>query len=177
MTLLAVAYAYGREALHVISKVQRVDVSTYRGRPQVHWVRRFISSLRIFGMDNQGAPVDVMLVKKKYGPEGKGRAASALGLSHFVDNDMDCLWSLCRDSHGNVRDRMEANGGRLVWFGCDGPAVSQDEVNQRLDREIGRFIGRDRGALKKWVEAAASWACVAELIDSRVADAVQVGWE
>ena len=109
VTLLAVAYAYGREALHVISKVKKVEGSNYRGRPQVHWVRRFISSLRIFGMDNEGgpaAPGDVVLVKKESGPEGKGPAASALGLSHFVDNDMDCLWSLCRDSHGNVRDRM-----------------------------------------------------------------------
>ena len=130
----------------------------------------------LFRLDNRGEPVGVVLCKWAYGREGKGQAASALGLSHFVDNDMDCLWSLCRDPHGNVRDRMEANGGRLVWFDCDGPAVSQDEVNQRLDREIGRFIGRDRGALKKWVEAAATWTRVAELLDDRVAHAVHAGW-
>ena len=70
MTLLAVAYAYGREALHVIS---RVDGGTSAWR-----VRRFISSLKIFGMDNDGVAVDVVLVKKRDGPEGKGRAARPL---------------------------------------------------------------------------------------------------
>ena len=76
MTLLAVAYAYGREALHVISRVQVDGGTTYRG--PVHWVRRFISSLKIFGMDNDGVAVDVVLVKKRDGPEGKGRAARPL---------------------------------------------------------------------------------------------------
>ena len=177
MTLLAVAYAYGREALHVISNVQRVDGSTYRGRPQVHWVRRFISSVRIFGMDNEGGPVDVVLVKKQSGPEGKGPAASALGLTHFVDNDLACLWSCCRDQAGNCRDTLERHAGRLIWFDFDSD-VQQEELDDKLLREVNRRFtaDRDRHAMEKWVSAAASWTRVSELLGPKVADAVQAGW-
>ena len=125
-------------------------------------------------MDHTGVPVDVVLCKHRYGPHGKGRAASALGLTHFVDNDMDCLWSCCRDRHGNCRDTLEQNHGRLIWFDADSD-VGQEELDRHLSQDLTRFVNRDRNAMEKRVSAAASWARVAELIHPRVADAVQAG--
>ena len=180
VTLLAVARIFGREALHVISRVTKPEGSMYRGRPQPHWVHRLISSLRLFHVDHTGVPVNVVLCQHRHGRYGKGRAASAFGLTHFVDNDMDCLWSCCRDRHGNCRDTLAQNHGRLIWFDADS-GVGQEELDRRLLQGLaarfGSVVNRNRTAMEKWVSVAASWTRVAELIDSRVADAVQVGWE
>ena len=48
---------------------------------------------------------------------------------------------------------------------------------QGLAARFGSVSNRDRTAMDKWVSAAASWTRAAELIDSRVAHAVQVGWD
>ena len=120
-------------------------------------------------------PLDVVLCKQQYGPNDKERAASALGLTHFVDNDMDCLWSCCRDRHGNCRDTLAQNHGRLIWFDADS-GVGQEELDRRLlQRLAARFVNRDRTAMEKWVSAAASWTRVSELLGPKVADAVQAG--
>ena len=147
----------------------------YKGRPQPHWVHRLLSSLRLFHVDHTGVPVDVVLCKHRHGQYGKGRAASALGLTHFVDNDMDCLWSCCRDPEGNCRATLERHGGRLIWFDVDSD-VGQEELDRHLSQDLARF-NRDRNAMEKWVSAAASWTRVAELIHPHVADAVQAGWD
>ena len=132
-------------------------------------------ALKIFGMDNDGVAVDVVLVKKRWGPEGKGRAARALGLTHFVDNDLTCLWSCCQDKAGNCRDTLEQHTGRLIWFDVDLPPVHQEDLDDKLLREVNRY--RDHDAMEKWVSAAATWTCVSELLGPRVAEAVQAGWD
>ena len=77
-----------------------------------------------FHVDHTGVLENVVLCKHRIGPNGKGRAASALGLTHFVDNDMDCLWSCCQDKAGNCRDTLEQHTGRLIWFDVDSPPGS-----------------------------------------------------
>ena len=59
------------------------------------WVVRFIrqSGLLELGFDLW----DLHVVSHKTGIHGKGPVASKLGLTHSMDNDMDCLWSMLHD--------------------------------------------------------------------------------
>ena len=93
VTLLAVAHVFGREALHVVSRVSNPKGGVYRGVQQPHWVVRLLSSLRLFRPDDRGNPLGVTLCTRQFGRGGKGRAAQHLGLTHFVDNEMDC-WAV-----------------------------------------------------------------------------------
>ena len=77
-----------------------------------------------------------------------------------------------------MRERMQASHGLLVWFDADDfPDRGQDEVDRLFYLEVGRrYSGRDRDSLERWVQAAASWKRVADLLDERVGAAVHAGW-
>ena len=126
---------------------------------------RLVASLRLFRRNAEGLPAGVVLCTRHSGEHGKGRCAQQLGLTHFVDNNVECLWSLCRDTWGNMGEGLQKEGGVLVWFDADAfNGEADDVVRRELDRQLGRYWGRDRDAMERWVRPAISWQRVADLL-------------
>ena len=76
-------------------------------------------------------PENVVFVRDRSGPNGKGVMAKRLGLSHFVDNRWDVLQSVFADKAGNSRGLVQSLQGILFHFATGGsgrwkPAVPQD---------------------------------------------------
>ena len=67
--------------------------------------------IRECGLLELGWPVDnLLLTSECYGRWGKGPAAwnsVKAGVTVFVDNTADCLWSMALDPHGNAADTLE----------------------------------------------------------------------
>lgn len=57
---------------------------------------------------------------QRSGRQGKGAVASRLQLSHFVDDNFECLNSLFSDPAGNSRDHVEQQRGHLLHFARSG---------------------------------------------------------
>ena len=51
-----------------------------------------------------------------WGPQGKGRIAGALGITHFIDDRDDCLWSVYQDTNGNAGESIRRHQGTLIHF-------------------------------------------------------------
>ena len=66
---------------------------------------------------------------------------------------------------------MRAQTKQIATASCLSMQCQLREVNRRFTAD------RDRHAMEKWVNAAASWTCVSELLGPKVADAVQAGWD
>ena len=92
---------YGPESLHVISKTSRGTWhSTHAGRQVEAWVVRFAKQ---FGLSRCGVPdTHIHVTSQKSGFHGKGPVAERLQLTHMVDNDRECLWSVLCDPFGNA---------------------------------------------------------------------------
>ena len=67
------------------------------------------------------------------------------------------------------RQQMRAQIKQIVTASCLSMKCQLREVNRRFTAD------RDRHAMEKWVNAAASWTRVSELLGPKVADAVQAG--
>ena len=54
---------------------------------------------------------NLILTSERYGPWGKGpvtwHTPGVPGVTVFVDNTADCLWSMALDPHGNAADTLE----------------------------------------------------------------------
>ncbi len=97
---------YGADSVHLISKTNSGQWYSWRGDTRVEaWVVRFAKQ---FGLPECGVPEDhIHVTKHKSGKYGKGLVAKDLGLTHMVDNDMECLWSVLFDPVGNASDTLE----------------------------------------------------------------------
>ena len=81
------------------------------------WELRFLKSLGIVDLN---VPDDnIEFCSNKYGPYGKGPIAQRFALTHFVDHNLDCLWSVTSDSCGNTYDDICANNGFVTYFADD----------------------------------------------------------
>jgi len=82
-------------------------------------------------------PKNIEFVRSRDGPEGKGEVASKLGLSHFVDDNFQCLKSVFCDKDGNSGDVVERFKGVLVHFakgGCGSvpPRIRESRIPDRM---------------------------------------------
>ena len=76
-----------------------------------HWVVRLI---RHCGLCHLGwnADANMFVCTQTFGNDGKGATAhrNGLGLTHMVDNHLECLWSVVADHHGNQSATLEVEG-------------------------------------------------------------------
>ena len=93
--ILLYAVKYTLIAARIISRTKAGDA----------WVVQFVQSLKL---QNYGFNLDNMaIVPDKTGPRGKGPASADKRLTHFIDNDLENLWSITNDQNGNCGDSIE----------------------------------------------------------------------
>ena len=92
---------HGADSVHLISKTSSgLRHSWRKGTCIDAWVVRF-------GKQCGVSEDHIHVTKHKSGKHGKGPVAEHLGLTHMVDNDMECLWSVMFDPEGNASDTVE----------------------------------------------------------------------
>ena len=92
---------HGADSVHLIRKTSSgLRHSWRKGTCIDAWVVRF-------GKQCGVAEDHIHVTKHKSGKYGKGPVAEHLGLTHMVDNDMECLWSVMFDPEGNASDTVE----------------------------------------------------------------------
>ncbi len=99
--------------VYVISRVNKLGETWSRAQRRYvpHWVVRFLQSGNGVVADR-----DAELVLHRCGRGGKGEAAKRLQLTHFVDDSLDCLWSILQDAYGSARPWITSGNGKLVMF-------------------------------------------------------------
>ena len=81
----------------------------YHGKQVESWVVRFVRSMGIFAA---GVPTQNMRIcTDRSGKNGKGPCADRFELTHMVDDQAECLWSVFEDSYGNSNANIKENGG------------------------------------------------------------------
>ena len=92
---------FGFDNLYIISRTRDGNWYSYhRGRKIEAWVVRFVRSL---GFVDLGMPVEnIHLCRARSGRDGKGRIADHCQLTHFIDDHLECHWSVLEDSEGNA---------------------------------------------------------------------------
>ena len=69
---------------------------------------RFVRSLGLFVL---GVPEQNMhICTNRSGPDGKGPKAEICRLTHMVDDQLECLWSVFEDPCGNSNRGIRENG-------------------------------------------------------------------
>ena len=75
---------------------------------------RLVASMGLFEL---GMPhANLTLCRRDMGEFGKGPIAKRYGLTHYIDDTMDCLWSVCCDSAGNAYKTISEASGFLVHY-------------------------------------------------------------
>ena len=120
-------YTFGSDAIHIISKTNEGTWhSWHKGVKIEHWVVRFLRQT-LFPLGLKAKNVDIC--SRKTGWNGKGPAAKKAGLTHMVDNDMECLWAVLLDDTENAgKTIMNFNGeppGMCIRF-CKHEDVLKD---------------------------------------------------
>ena len=144
---------HGLDNFHVISTtITGSWWSEYTKRGRTHkveaWVVRFVRSV---GILDYMPDRNLRLTTERSGPCGKGQAANEAGITHFVDDSMECLWSVMKDRH-NALESIISNKGFLVHFVSErrhGDAMwlpDDDECMKRLGmtdswRQIAIWLG------------------------------------
>ena len=86
--IILYAMKYSLKDVHIISRTTTGQwYSFHRKLARVeHWVVQFVRGLALerFGFDIN----NMKITKHNTGPFGKGKAASRMNLTHFIDNDM-----------------------------------------------------------------------------------------
>ena len=154
--------------VYVISRVNRLGNvwSSYHGRYMPHWVIRFLQSSN--GV--VGDPSDTELVLHRTGRGGKGEAAKKFQLTHFVDDSIDCLWSILRDPVANAMPWISGcpGGGGCILF-CNDRARKEDQLRVHFESLVARhYYGQDEAALTQRARPAQSWKDVLDLLGLRI---------
>ena len=100
------------------------------------WVVRFVKSLNLH---RYGFRIENMtVVSNKLGRDGKGAASKNKHLTHFIDNDLDNLWGIANDGHGNCSTTIR---GLLHYTGCraQGSEGDWDDSTRRLLVTVGSW--------------------------------------
>ena len=103
---------YGPENLFIISRTDTGEwYNTHSGHQIETWVVRFVRSMGLFAL---GVPEQNMrLCTSRSGKEGRGPCARKFGLTHMVDDRLECLWSVFEDGYGNSDPAIKENSGFL----------------------------------------------------------------
>ena len=109
-----------------------------------HWVSRLVASMGLFELGMP--PENHTLCKHKVGTYGKGVIARDYNLTHYIDDSVDCLWSVCCDPVGNAYETMAQSSGFMVHF-----SRSDVTIPRRYDRGIRDMI---RATTSNWQEIA-----------------------
>ena len=96
---------YGPENIFIISRVNHLP----RGDSK-HWVNKFVESIGIAEFPRGlGVPEEnVRLVTERHGPFGKGPVCKEYGITHYIDDEPDCLWSFWADECGHAAEPAAA---------------------------------------------------------------------
>ena len=96
---------YGPENIFIISRVNHLP----RGDSK-HWVNKFVESIGIAEFPRGlGVPEEnVRLVTERHGPFGKGPVCKEYGITHYIDDEPDCLWSFWADECGHAAEPVAA---------------------------------------------------------------------
>ena len=91
--LVMLVCAIGARNVYIISRTTRGSWwSEYRGKRVPAWVIAFLEDLGLFAM---GAPRDnVAICSSCSGPDGKSVAARRFRLTHFIDDNLECLYAV-----------------------------------------------------------------------------------
>ena len=146
---------YGFENLAICSRVNRLPK-----HGQLHWVQKFLRAIGVAEKSDGGFGVpdeNVILCTQTFGPGGKGEAVAHLPITEFIDDTVDCLWSVACDPRGNCHPTLKAlfhfdAAGRWRDFSDDWvkPSVSMLKVADW--RELGDWFGLDSPAwLWEWL--------------------------
>ena len=131
------AAEFGLQNMHFISRTTRGTWHSHHGRlGRVEaWVVRLIRST---GLLEMGMPEEnIHLTPQKSGPNGKGVASRDLQLTHMIDNDLECLWSVLNDRAGNSGLSIRRRNGRVIQYMGLRPVDSRwwrDEDDDWLER-------------------------------------------
>jgi len=96
---------------------------------------------------------------RKHGKDGKGAIAQKLKLSHFVDDNFECLESIFSDPVGNSRESVEQFHGKLLLFARSGLGSIPPDC-PKLPRGMSRYFA-----------CVANWKQTMEQLDPAVARA------
>ena len=155
----AVLYAaeFGLRDFHFISRTNRGTWHSHHRRlGQVEaWVVRLIRSTGLFEMGL--SELNVHLTKHKSGPEGKGPKCEEDGivLTHMIDNDLECLWSVVHEAGQQQVDHINAV---IQYTGVRAAGSKWDPRDDDLLLTMGSFH-EVAGALLL-LEGASGWVCV-----------------
>ena len=99
---------YGPENLFIISRTNTGEWhSMHQGHQIESWVVRFVRSMGIFVT---GVPTKNMRIcTDRSGKNGKGPCASTFELTHMVDDHLECLWSVFKDTYGHSNASIKEN--------------------------------------------------------------------
>ncbi len=132
------------DRVYVISRVNYLGETWSRAQRQYvpHWVVRFLRSGNGVIDDR-----DAELVLHRVGRGGKGEAAKRFQLTHFVDDSLDCLWSILQDEYGNAKPWIIGGNGKLVMYFND-RMRGDEELKEHYDRVVrNSWYARDAEAL------------------------------
>lgn len=97
---------------------------------------------------------NIHFCRKRSGRDGKGPLAARLQLSHFVDDNFECLESVFNDQSGNSREYVEQFRGRLVLFGRSGLGTRCPELPTKMPK-----------GMSSYVRPAANWHDAMQVLD------------
>ena len=123
--------AHGLENLYIVSRTHSGKWYSYHkkyGHVEA-WTVRFV---RQTGLVEMGMPLNHLhLCERKSGEKGKGAIASKLGLTHHIDNDIECLWSMVHDVDNTYANILQEKGF-LVMFTELKPEMNAKWMTDRL---------------------------------------------
>lgn len=112
-----IAEVFGTDNVYLVSKVKPGGSMQKRAE---HWLHEIMGFCEWTGVPRE----NIVFVSATNGANGKGPAAARLGLSHFIDDKLECLTSVHHDEAGNSGAMIERFKGLLFHFakgGCGGP--------------------------------------------------------
>ena len=91
---------YGTSAVHIISRTTSGSWNSYHKGVMIEcYIVRFLrQTIMQLGMDDN----QISITWKKSGWHGKGICAKKAGITHMLDNDPECLYSVLVDKTGNA---------------------------------------------------------------------------
>merc|ERR1719162_1522287 len=98
---------FGSKNVHIVSKCS----GRMRAQSEA-WLFKTMDICKTCGIRK----TNVHFCPERSGAHGKGPIASFVRLSHFVDDNDECLWSVYHDPAGNSKEAIENHNGKLYHF-------------------------------------------------------------
>lgn len=104
---------FGPNNVHIVSKVHLGGSMQHKVE---HWLHDTCMVCQRTGLRKD----NIHFCESRSGPDGKGKVAQQLRLSHFVDDNFEVLESVFADPCGNSGDEVRRKRGRLFHFARGG---------------------------------------------------------